>query len=172
MLRTVKALNQAAKALPNGLCLRWVKAHVNHRGNEAADAAARAGAEGAGTLPCQFHGDLPLRPLSSIKADISKIMFKEWNNRWVKNPFNQAKAKVTKLWFPEINPKKSYQIFQNRSRYDLSEFVHCMTGTNHLAYFDKKCKTTDFREFTFFVKFLTQRKQQNISSLHVKNLVS
>ena len=146
VLKTVTALNQAASVLPNGLKIRWVKAHVNHRGNEAADAAARAGAEGEGL---QHPDDLPLRSFSTIKSEIFKIMQSQWNDRWVNNTLNQAKAKATKLWFPEINPKKSYDIVQNRTRYDFSEFVHCITGSNHLAYFEKKLKTTDNPKCTF-----------------------
>ena len=150
VFKTVTALNQAARVLPNGLHIRWVKAHVdhsdNHRGNVAADVAARAGAEGEGL---QYPDDLPLRSFSIIKREIFKVMQTQWNTRWVNNTLSQAPAKATKLWFPEINPKKSYEIVQNRTRYNFSEFVHCITGSNHLAYFEYKLNNSDSTKCTF-----------------------
>ena len=146
----VQALNQAARALPGGLKIRWVKAHVdhsdNHRGNVAADVAARAGAEGEGIL---YEHDLPRRTFATVKHEIFKKMQSQWNLRWKNNTLAQAPAIASKLWFPEINPKKSYEIAHNRSRYDYSVFVHCITGSNHLAYFEKKLKTTDSAMCTY-----------------------
>ena len=117
--KTISALNESAKVLKNGLTIRWVKAHVdqsdNHRGNVFADGAARLGAEGEGL---QHPDDLPQRSYKSVKTDLKHLMIKEWNTRWTTNPFKEAKAKDTKLFFPQINPKKSYELIQNSSRYD------------------------------------------------------
>ena len=137
--KTISALNESAKVLKNGLTIRWVKAHVdqsdNHRGNVFADGAARLGAEGEGL---QHPDDLPQRSYKSVKTDLKQLMIKEWNTRWTTNPFKEAKAKDTKLFFPQINPKKSYELIQNSSRYDYSKIIQAITGCNHLAKFENK----------------------------------
>ena len=42
-------------------------------------------------------------------------------------------AKETKLWFPEINSKKSFELMHQRSRLDFSILVQAITGFNHLS---------------------------------------
>ena len=60
-----------------------------------------------------------------------------------KNPFGDAKAENTKLWSPEVNPKKSYQLTNKRTRYEYSKIVQAITGCNHLAQYENKI-ATDF----------------------------
>ena len=137
--KTVQALNAAAKLLPGGLTLRWVKAHVDnsdqHRGNAFADSAAKAGAEGDGLLDPE---DIPLRALSTLKSEISKFVQKNWQKRWKHNIYKEAPALATKLWFPDLNPKKAYDLLKNRNRTDYSIMVQAISGFNHLAYYESK----------------------------------
>ena len=133
------ALNNAAKLLPGGLTLRWVKAHVDnsdqHRGNAFADASAREGAEGEGLLDPL---DIPLRGMTTIKSEIFGFVHKNWQSRWKHNPFKEAKALATRLWFPKVDSKKSFNLLNNRSRVDYSIMVQAITGCNHLAYYESK----------------------------------
>ena len=137
--KTVQALNQAASCLPDGLKVRWVKAHVDgsdqHRGNAFADGSARAGAEGEGLLD---PSDIPLRVMTTIKSELYSFVQNGWQRRWKHNVFKEAPALATKLWFPAVNPKKAFQLISNRSRKDYSIMVQAITGFNHLAYHESK----------------------------------
>ena len=42
------------------------------------------------------------------------------------------------MWFPEVNPKKSYQLTNKRTRYEYSKIVQAITGCNHLAQYENK----------------------------------
>ena len=143
--KTVQALNNAAKFLPGGLTLRWVKAHVDgsdqHRGNAFADASAKEGAEGEGLLDPL---DIPLRGMSTIKSEISGYLLKFWQVRWKQNPYKESPALATKLWFPIVNSKKSFNLLNKRSRSDYSIIVQAITGFNHLAYHE--CKVNQLAE--------------------------
>ena len=137
----VQLLNEAASQLDK-LTIRWVKAHVDdsalHRGNAFADAAAKQGAA-AVDIECLVHpDDLPLRSLGSLKTELYPFFTKLWETRWIENLLDQPKCKPTKLWFPKLNTKLSYQLISGRSRYEYSVLLHALTGHNHLAYHEHK----------------------------------
>ena len=141
VLASVLRLNEAAKFLPGEVTLRWVKAHLDgteFRGNNFADAAARSGAIAEDVEALLEPQDIPLRPLSSIKYEILQLLRKQWNTRWTQNTNKDAGSVQTKLWFPELNSKKSFQLMHQRNRFDFSILVQAITGFNHLSYHNAK----------------------------------
>ena len=138
VLKSALRLNDAARFLPGGLTLRWVKAHLEgsqFRGNDFADKAAKAGAEAIDVEALLEPQDIPLRPLSAIKFDLMKILRQQWNIRWTTSTDKDGResAAETKLWFPEINSKKSFQLLHQRDRVDFSILIQAITGFNHLS---------------------------------------
>ena len=80
------------------------------------------------------------RRLSALKFDIMQLLRNEWNKRWTADPLQ---AKETKLWFPEIDSKKSFQLMYQRNRFDFSILVQAITGANHLMYYEGKIDKTE-----------------------------
>ena len=64
-----------------------------------------------------------------------KILRQQWNMRWTQstNKDGREAAAETKLWFPEINSKKSFQLLHQRNRVDFSILIRAITGFNHLS---------------------------------------
>ena len=79
--------------------------------------------------------DIPLRQLTAVKSDLLAILHKQWNLRWTQNLLkSDALALATKLWFPEINSKRSCELINNRPREDYSIIMQAITGFNHLGH--------------------------------------
>ena len=57
------------------ICINWIKAHVDHKGNEIADALAKTGCK----LPTRE--EIPLS-IAHIKTVIKDEMYKTWDRRW------------------------------------------------------------------------------------------
>ena len=114
---TRKALNEAAKT--RHITIRWIKAHVNHYGNELADILAKDGAQGLGTEPFRT---IPLSA-STFNTAVDQYMVTKWNERW-----KQGKdARQTRIFFPEINLKQSKEL-RKLSRDNLSMAIRAITG--------------------------------------------
>ena len=130
-------LNEAADNLES-LSIRWVKAHVDgseqHRGNAFADSAAKLGAIAADSESLVHPSDLPLRSMGTLKTELFSYYRGIWKHKWRNNLQGQPKCRETKLFFPEPNPKLSYDLITKRSRYEYSVLIHAITGHNHLAY--------------------------------------
>ena len=137
VLKLVLRLNEEAQQLPNGLTVRWVKAHKEgnqFRGNHFADSNARMGAEAKDLSYLLDPQDIPLRQLSAVKAELLSILRHQWHLRWTQNLLkNDAPADETKIWFPDISSKKAHDLIHNRPREDYSIIVQAITGFNHLA---------------------------------------
>ena len=70
---TKNAINELANT--HEIHLRWIKAHVDHKGNEIADAAAKTG--------CTLQNEQNIKPSRAhIKSLINDEMYKIWNQRW------------------------------------------------------------------------------------------
>ena len=134
---TVQLLNEASNCLDN-LTIRWIKAHLDdselHRGNAFADAAAKLGAIAADFESLVHPDDIPLPSLKALKTQIYEYFMKEWNRRWITNAYSAPPCRQTKLVFPEVNPKKAFELLAGRNRYEFSTLVHAITGHNHLPY--------------------------------------
>ena len=78
--------------------------------------------------------DIPLSSLKALKTQIYDYFMKEWNRRWITNAYSAPPCRQTKLVFPEVNPKKAFELLAGRNRYEFSTLVHAITGHNHLPY--------------------------------------
>ena len=113
----VNKLNELS--LRNKVSLQWIKAHVGHDGNEAADKNAKAGAEQVALGPEPF---LPV-PYSFEKQIVDSAYKDIWSKRWKEDP---EFAKQTKLWFKKPTPM--FVSFLKEDRYTVGNIVQFITG--------------------------------------------
>ena len=113
----VEKLNELS--FRNKVSLQWIKAHVGHAGNEAADKNAKAGAEQVVLGPPPF---LPV-PFSHEKQKIESAFKDIWLERWKEDP---EFAKQTKLWFKKPTPM--FVPFLKEDRYTVGKIVQFITG--------------------------------------------
>ena len=81
-LKTAEALENL-KWRTKGCTLAWVKAHIGTEGNEAADAAARQGAENKSNTVQKIKTPLPGK---TTKIEIDQAIRTEWQRRWQNAP--------------------------------------------------------------------------------------
>ena len=111
------------------ITLNWIKAHVNHKGNEMADILAKTGSR----LTCAEP-----TPISqaTIKETIRQEMYREWDRRWQ----TQTDCRQTFIFFPCVDRAKSKKMVK-MSRFDLGIMVRYLTGHVHLRRHNKIAKT-------------------------------
>merc|ERR1712115_451703 len=129
VIETVKKLNTAASLVH--VVLRWVKAHVDHMGNERADELAKEGAEADLRDPVP---DLPKMPFSKMKALIHSKALEVWSKEWNENLMTKYNHRQTKNWREKPDGKAARELVQNNSRVTFSQKVGIMTGHSNFAY--------------------------------------
>ena len=130
----VEILNNLSKR--NKVTLQWIKAHVGHPGNEAADVNAKAGAQELGSGMEPF---LPV-PFSHKKSILEAHFKKQWQKRWDENP---KFAEQTKLWFKRITPKLN-PFLKKGNRLEVGKLVQFITGhCNLLKHQFRICKSSE-----------------------------
>ena len=123
MNNVVILLNELAQN-NNEVRLRWVKAHVNHMGNENADRLAKIGASEVDRVA----DDVPLHSASSIRSDVKAKMYQQWQRYWEGLPT----CRQTKMFFPQIFLAKKKGT--NLTKLNRKSFTNCvwfLTGHNH-----------------------------------------
>ena len=114
---TRKKLNQLSQSAQ--VNLRWVKSHVNFRGNETADKLAKAGAANIGSLEI----DGPHIQGTIIRSEIREKTDEKWTEQWVAEP----RFRQTKFFFQNVNKKLAFQMLKNK-REIFSKVARWVTG--------------------------------------------
>jgi hypothetical protein len=100
--------------------IRWIKLHAAWIYNEAADTAAKAGANS------NRHCFSPLTPLADLKMELKIDKLKAWTNRWqTTNPARQSK------FFLTGPSKKLTNQLLLVPKFNLSQVMQIITGHCH-----------------------------------------
>ena len=83
--------------------LAWIKPYIGTEGNEAADEAARQGAENKNKTHQIINKHMPAEPVKSI---IGKAIRKEWQNKW-----NNAPHYITRNYFIRVQTKTEPSVY-------------------------------------------------------------
>ena len=121
VLAIVRHLN--VLGLTNTISLRWVKAHVGHKGNEAADLLAKEGA----TDVTNRAPDFPNPANTHVRSTIRELFRGFWNQWWR----DLSTCRQTKHFFPNLSAKKSFLAVTHNRRV-FSAVVQFYTGHNFL----------------------------------------
>ena len=120
---TVDLLDRAAECC-EGLKIRWVRAHSDHKGNEIADEAAREGRDDN----ADPDWETPLLAKAVMHSEIDKMATKMWEQQWDE----VIGCRQTRHWFPKgPRPKFSKGIIQ-LTKPMVSNLVMLITGHTHL----------------------------------------
>ena len=126
-LETIQALNSLGKDYT--VSLHWIKAHVNHKGNEIEDRAAKTGSM------IQTSAEIPVS-MAHIKQQIREELYRKWNLRWQTG----LDCRQTFQFFPCVDESKSKAICK-MSRHDFGIMVRYLTGHAHLRRHNKIANT-------------------------------
>ena len=123
----ITALNTLGKDV-HTLRLSWIKAHIGHPGNEAADEAARMA----------MHISLDLSPPTNtpwavVKSQIHTLYTQKWTNQWT----SHNSCRQTKNFFPTPSASQSRATLKHSSR-NLRLLIEAITGQNNLNYLQSK----------------------------------
>ena len=107
----------------NNITLRWVKAHVNHTGNERADELAKLGVDS----PDRMVPDLPKVSNKAVRTALRLKVVEYWNADWQQ----EQPCRQTKHYFPAIDRKQAV-LFTDCTRKVFTAATHIVTGHNLL----------------------------------------
>ena len=131
VLEAIGALNELA-SVAKSVTIVWIKAHVNHIGNEKADMLAKNGAEGRG------RNDFVLPPRILTKNKLQAASDMEWQQAWDAYPH----ARQTKLFLSKISSSFS-EAALTLNRWSLSRIVSAITGHGPFNYHQHLLGTVD-----------------------------
>ena len=122
-LKAIQALNELGDSV--GITIKWIKAHVSHPGNEAADEAARHAAK-----PENAANFIQTpSPWATYKAATQTFFMQKWSLEW--NTYNHCRQ--TKNFFPSPDINKSKTILK-LSTTNMKLLIEAFTGQNNLNY--------------------------------------
>jgi hypothetical protein len=122
----------------NDVTISWIKAHIEHPGNELADKQAKAG-----TIPRHgprpWHWELHPEPNSILKSNIKTKINEQWQIRWTKNPVCwQSKCFIQNI---SKNTNKFDKLLKTSNRDTIGKLIQFITGHCNLNYHQKKLIT-------------------------------
>ena len=124
-LKTAEALENMAWRV-KGCTIAWLKAHIGTEGNEAADEAAKKGAENKEDMQTK----ITLPPSANItKISIDEAIREKWGQTWR----TSKQYKHTKHFYSKPDKNRANKI-NNLSRSHLSKLITIITGFNALSY--------------------------------------
>ena len=142
---TITELNKLGKQVSR-LEIAWIKAHIGHEGNEAADKLAKDASEKP-----QIDLHIP-DSWTEYKNTVWQRMYDEWNLEWT----STEKYRMTKEFYPKPDKKKCKEIM-NLNRTDMKIWVEIVTGQNNLNYIQSKiynissqCRFCEEEDETFY----------------------
>ena len=114
----------------HNITLQWIKAHVNNKGNEIADRAAKTGSKLEPTVEIGYDK-------AHVKRVIKDELYSAWNRRW------QTAGNCRQAFFFHkfVDRSKSKKIMK-LSRHDLGILVRYTTGHAHLRRLNKIAGTS------------------------------
>ncbi len=123
--RCMTALNTLGTR--TSVILRWIKAHVGHRGNEMADDLAKQGAKGQDFNVVSLQ-NVPA-PYSYLTTKVEEGICTIWTRRWMgeKKDDGNPKYRQSKIFFPEPNKTKSYFLVR-QDKATLFRLIQFITG--------------------------------------------
>jgi ribonuclease HI/retron-type reverse transcriptase len=134
--KCIKSLNDLASKTE--VRLRWIKAHVNHKGNEAADSLAKAGAVAymqdvnLNGLVVEDLNEVP-PPYSHLVNIVTKGVEKLWSERWIeaKKVDGSPLYRQSKYFFKSPDKQKAYNLLRT-DRHTLGKTIQFITGHSFL----------------------------------------
>ena len=112
----------------NKITLHWVKAHVNHMGNERADSLAKI-ATTSSDVPT--GNGVPLLSSKCMRETMREKVVAYWQRTWE----NRTDCRQTKMFFPVIDRSISAK-YTKHTRVQFTALVHITTGHNWLKRHD------------------------------------
>ena len=131
----------------------WIKAHVNHAGNERADTLAKTGAARGLTVT-----DLNIpTPKTALIGKVGEAADRLWQDAWLDYPH----ARQTKLFFEKLGRSKAKCIYSLERR-TVTRLVATITGHGPFAYhqsliepsLDPRCRFCDIEKQETFYHFM------------------
>jgi hypothetical protein len=134
--KCIKSLNDLASKTE--VRLRWIKAHVNHKGNEMADSLAKAGAVAhmqdvnLNGLVVEDLNEVP-PPYSHLVNIVTKGVEKLWSDKWMeaKKVDGSPLYRQSKYFFKTPNKQKAYNLLRT-DRHTLGKAIQFITGHSFL----------------------------------------
>ena len=132
-LETISLMNELGKKTK--LDIKWIKAHIGHKGNEIADAEAKKAANRSAKT-------LPRSDRINARKTIEEYVHNKWKQRWA----GRIKSSNLETFLPTLNPILSKELIK-LSRQDLSIMVQHLSGHDFLLHHQKHMVKTEDRKF-------------------------
>lgn len=153
---TKNVLNAAGKVYD--INIHWIKAHVNHKGNEIADRAAKTGS-------CLNQREQIAWSKSHVKAIINADTYEKWDRRWQTG----HDCRQTFQFYKYIDKAKSKKIY-NLSKHELGIIMRYTTGHAHLRRHNDIAGTNQPRALDMPQPLYTMEDPESVGPMVKRNI--